>query len=106
MTLRIGLISDTHGLLRPEALAALAGCDRIFVYAIHDLAELDIDPRAAGVRVVVSGPSHKPLVRERDGVLYMNPGSAGPRRFTLPIAVGELLVDGTSVAARIIELGV
>lgn len=152
--MRIGLISDTHGLLRPEALAALAGCERIvhggdignrgiivdleriapvtavrgnndrepwassiaeterfeirgiFVYAIHDLAELDIDPRAAGVRVVVCGHSHKPLVQERDGVLYVNPGSAGPRRFTLPIAVGELLVDGTSVSARIIELGV
>ncbi len=152
MTLRVGLISDTHGLLRPEAFAALSGCERIvhggdignpgiiadleriapvnavrgnndhgpwaaaiaetdlfeiggiFVYAIHDLAEFDIDPRAAGVRVVVSGHSHRPLVQERDGVLYVNPGSAGPRRFTLPIAVGELLVDGTSVSARIIEL--
>ncbi|NVM88395.1 metallophosphoesterase family protein [Variovorax sp. SG517] len=150
--LRIGLISDTHGLLRPEALAFLEGSDFIVhggdignagilealaaiapltvvrgnndreawadriaetelakfgdvsVYAIHDLAQLDIDPRAAGVRVVVSGHSHKPKVEEREGVLYVNPGSAGPRRFRLPISVAELIVDGAAVTARIVLL--
>jgi uncharacterized protein len=150
--LRVGLISDTHGLLRPEARAFLYGCDYIvhggdighpgileelsllapvtavrgnndtgswaeqlceteflkvgglFVYAIHDLAQIDIDPIAAGVRVVVSGHSHKPLVEERNGVLYVNPGSSGPRRFKLPIAFGELLVTGSTVSARIVEL--
>ena len=150
--LRVGLISDTHGLLRPEALAFLEGSDRIvhggdicdvgvlealaavapvtavrgnndhgswasrlretelfqvgevFVYAIHDLAHLDIEPRSAGVQVVVSGHSHKPSVERRDGVLYVNPGSAGPRRFKLPISVGELTVTGSSVSARIVEL--
>lgn len=152
MTVRIGLISDTHGLLRPEALAWLEGSDFIvhggdigsqdildqlaqiapvtavrgnndrdgwamqvpeteflqvgdlFIYALHDLALLDIDPAAAGVRVVVTGHSHKPLVEEREGVLYVNPGSAGPRRFTLPISAGELIVDGAQVRARIEQL--
>ena len=149
---RVGLISDTHGLLRPEARSFLQGCHyivhggdignaaileelatlapitavrgnndtgpwaqaireseflqvgEVFVYAIHDLAQLDIDPRAAGVRVVVSGHSHKPLVEERDAILYVNPGSAGPRRFRLPIAVGELVISGASVSARTVEL--
>jgi uncharacterized protein len=149
---RIGLISDTHGLLRPQALDFLRGSDLIvhggdigdasildalaaiapltavrgnndradwaasiaetemlqvgehFLYAIHDLAELDIDPAAAGVRVVVSGHSHQPRVEERGGVLYVNPGSAGPRRFRLPIAVAELIVDGDAMSARIVEL--
>ena len=150
--LRVGLISDTHGLLRPAAAAFLQGSDvivhagdicdptvlerlaaiapvtavrgnndrgdwarrlhetefvqagAISIYAIHDLAELDIEPRAAGVKVVVSGHSHRPLIEERDGVLYVNPGSAGPRRFRLPIALGELLIDGDAVSARITEL--
>ena len=150
--LRIGLISDTHGLLRPEALAFLAGSDHIvhggdicapevlaalaaiapvtavrgnndrgdwaarlreselvqagdvWLYAIHDRAQIDIDPVAAGVAVVVFGHSHQPSVEERDGVLYVNPGSAGPRRFRLPISVGELTVVGRSVAARTVEL--
>jgi len=150
--LRVGLISDTHGLLRPQALDFLRGSDLIvhggdicdgailaalaaiapviavrgnndhgawaerlreselfqvgdaFVYAIHDVAAIDIDPRAAGVQVVVSGHSHRPSVRRDDGVLYVNPGSAGPRRFKLPISVGELTVDGTSVEARTLEL--
>jgi uncharacterized protein len=150
--MRIALISDTHGLLRPEALAILKGSDaiihggdigdagildelaaiapltavrgnndkgvwaeslceteliqfgEIWVYVIHDLAELDIDPVAAGVHVVVSGHSHKPMIHERDGVLYVNPGSAGPRRFKLPIAAAELMMDGGSVRARIIDL--
>lgn len=149
---RIGLISDTHGLLRPEALAFLRGCDAIVhggdigdaaileqlgalapvtavrgnndhgpwaarlcdtelfeagglcLYAVHDLTDLDIDPVAAGVRVVVSGHSHKPMVSTREGVLYVNPGSAGPRRFTLPIAAGELLLDGDAVGVRVVNL--
>ena len=151
--MRVGLISDTHGLLRPEVLAFLAGSDHIvhggdvcdpqvldalravapvtavrgnndrgawaealreselvrldgvFVYAIHDLSEIDIEPRAAGVRVVVSGHSHRPSVEERDGVLYVNPGSAGPRRFRLPISAGELAVEGDRVSARIVTFG-
>jgi putative phosphoesterase len=150
--LRVGLISDTHGLLRPEAKVFLRGSDFIIhggdicdpgileelaalapvsavrgnndsggwaqrlhetqmlqigevcIFAIHDLAQLDFEPSAHGVRVVVSGHSHKPLVEERNGVLYANPGSAGPRRFKLPIAAGELLIDGCSVSARIVEL--
>jgi putative phosphoesterase len=151
--LRIGLISDTHGLLRPEALAFLAGCDHIIhggdiggpeildglaavapltvvrgnndtaawtrtipataridldgvgIYVIHDLKELDIDPRAAGVRVVMSGHSHRPSSAERGGTLYVNPGSAGRRRFSLPISVGELLIDDGKVAVRLVTLG-
>jgi len=149
---RIGLISDTHGLLRPEALAFLRGCEHIVhggdigdaailealaaiapltavrgnndqapwaeavpetalvelgglrLYAIHDLAQLDIDPVAAGVKVVVSGHSHRPRAEERDGVLYVNPGSAGPRRFRLPISAAELLIDGGALTPRIVEL--
>lgn len=151
--IRAGLISDTHGQLRPEAIAFLQGCDCIvhggdigdpaildtlaeiapvtavrgnndkgewarrlrhtemlrvgdaWLYVVHDLAELDIDPAAAGVRVVVSGHSHRPLVEERDGVLYVNPGSAGPRRFSLPISAGELVVDGGEVSARTVRIG-
>ena len=152
MKARVGLISDTHGLLRPEALAFLRGSDFIVhagdighaaileqlqrlapltavrgnndrgpwaksiaetqvlqlgemcVYVLHNLAELDVDPVAAGFRVVVSGHSHNPRIDERGGVLYVNPGSSGPRRFKLPIAVGELQVAGPSVKARIVEL--
>jgi uncharacterized protein len=149
---RVGLISDTHGILRPEARAFLRGCDHIlhggdiggpdilqqlsaiatttavrgnndkgswagslsemevvqfgevFVYVIHDLAHLDIEPKAAGVSVVVSGHSHRPLIQERDDVLYVNPGSAGPRRFKLPIAIGELNIVGNSITPRIVTL--
>ena len=152
--LRVGLISDTHGLLRPEAKTFLHGCDfivhggdigspnilkelselapvtavrgnndkanwadelsqdeflqlgDIFIYVIHDLADLQIDPLAAGVRVVVSGHSHVPGVRESDGVLFVNPGSSGPRRFKQPISIGELVVEGNSVSAHIHELAV
>lgn len=153
---RIGVISDTHGLLRPQARAFLAGCDHIVhagdvcdasvlaalstiapvtavrgnndvgpwaaalketarvrfdqvdVYVIHDLAriDIDIDAAVAGVRVVVSGHSHRPLVQERQGVLYLNPGSAGPRRFTLPISIGELVVAGDAVSARTVPLDI
>jgi uncharacterized protein len=127
--LRVGLISDTHDLVRAEALAFLAGSDTAvrgnndrgawadalreselvqvadaWLYAIHDRARIDLDPAAADVRVVVFGHSHKPLVDDRDGVLWVNPGSAGPRRFRLPISVGELLVDGSHVSARTVEL--
>lgn len=150
---RVGLISDTHGLLRPEAIAFLRGSDFIvhagdigdanvlnelralapvtavrgnndkgawakaisetevlqigdvLIYVLHNLAELDLDPVAAGFQVVVSGHSHHPLVEERDGVLYVNPGSSGPRRFKLPIAVAELEVSGPSVKAKVVELG-
>ena len=151
-TLRVALLSDTHGLMRGEVRTFAAGCDYIihggdigsaqildelatvaplfavrgnndtqewaarlpetemiriggaFVYVIHDLSQLDIEPHAAGVQVIVSGHSHKPLVEERDGILYVNPGSCGPRRFKLPISVGELVVAGAQVSARTIEL--
>jgi hypothetical protein len=153
-SLRVGLISDTHDLLRPEAKEFLRGSDRIihagdicspqildelaeiapvtavrgnndrgswagrlgntelvqigaiFVYALHDVAQLDLDPEAAGVRVVVFGHSHKPLVERRAGILFVNPGSAGPRRFKLPIALGELTISGECVSARTVEFPV
>ena len=76
----------------------------IFVYVIHDLAGLDIDPEAAGVRVVVSGHSHRPKIEERGAVLFVNPGSCGPRRFTLPIAIGEIIVSGNGAQARVVDL--
>ena len=149
---RVGLISDTHGLLRPEAVAFLRGSDQIvhggdigsedvlhelatlapvtavrgnndtgpwagavpstgvlqvggvFIYVVHDLGDLDLDPVAAGFQVVVSGHSHRPSVVERDGVLYVNPGSSGPRRFKLRITVGELTVVDHAVRARVVEL--
>jgi len=150
----IGLISDTHGLLRPEAVAALAGVDLIVhggdigkaavlvelkriapvaaikgnvdtgdwarripdfrrvkvgehtLYVIHNVHELDFDPAARRLRVVVSGHSHKPLITHTNGVLFVNPGSAGPRRFKLPVAVGKIFVDGPDVRAKIVELSV
>ena len=150
--LRVGLVSDTHGLLRPQVRAFLVGCDyiihggdvggaeildelaaiasliavrgnndtepwaerlpgtelirvgNVFVYVIHNLAELDVDPIAAGVRIVVSGHSHIPKVEERGGTLYVNPGSCGPRRFKLPISVGEIIVSGSTVKARLVEI--
>lgn len=151
---RVGLISDTHGLLRAEAMAALRGSDHLIhagdignaailqrlstiapltavrgnndignwadsvpetqqvefrgvhVYVIHDLATLAIDPRAAGIDVVVSGHSHRPRCERRQGVLYVNPGSAGPRRFRLPIGVGILTIDGARIDAKPITLHV
>ena len=86
----------------PETAVLEAGGARIFV--IHDLAGLSIDPAAQGFAVVVSGHSHKPLVREQDGVLYVNPGSAGPRRFKLPIGVGYLTVRRGKATAKLLQL--
>lgn len=147
---RLTLISDTHGLLRPEvvdfvrgsarivhagdigdpaildALSALApltvvrgnndlgpwaealadtetiAVEGVLLHVLHDLATLDLDPAAAGIGVVVSGHSHKPRIERRDGVLYVNPGSVGPRRFSLPIAAAELVIEGGEATARIV----
>jgi putative phosphoesterase len=153
--MRIGLISDTHNLLRDEARQALAGVDHILhagdvctravldsleaiapvsavrgnndhgewanalpetavvpiggvrILVVHDLATLAIDPPAAAIDVVVSGHSHRPRVEKRDGVLYVNPGSAGPRRFRLPISVGFLeIADAGRIDATLQELRV
>jgi putative phosphoesterase len=148
----IGVISDTHGLLRPEALTALAGSDVIIhagdigdpailsaleqiapvtvirgnidrepwarelpavnvlqvsltsIYVLHDLAQLDMKPEAAGFAAVVYGHSHKPKKEVKNGVLYFNPGSAGPRRFRLPISVGRLTIRNKTISAEIVEL--
>jgi putative phosphoesterase len=148
----VGVISDTHGLLRWEAEAALAKVDHIIhagdiggpeiierlqriapltvvrgnndkgawadhlpasaivdiggqrLYVLHDIKELDIDPVADGFAAVIAGHSHKPSVSEKDGVLFLNPGSAGPRRFSLPIAVAKLFVDDGAVRAEICTL--
>lgn len=150
--LKIGLIADTHGLLRPQALAALQDVDHLIhagdiggrqilaelerispisvvrgnndgetwadgipehltlrfgaisLYVLHDLKQLAIDPRAEGIDVVIAGHSHKPLQEERDGVLYLNPGSAGPRRFKLPVGVGLLHIEGDQFRAELITL--
>lgn len=151
--MNIGLISDTHGLLRPEAVRALQGADFIIhagdiggpeileelrriapvrairgnvdreawakqlpetdvieiadrmIYVIHNVHDLDLNPRAAGFACVVSGHSHQSASEVRDGVLYFNPGSAGPRRFKLPISIGRLLVEGKSIRGEIVILG-
>ena len=86
----------------PETEVVEAG--GVLIYILHNIDELDLDPAAAGFKVVVTGHSHKPAVREKDGVLYVNPGSAGPRRFTLPIALGRLTVADGAVSAQLIEL--
>lgn len=78
----------------------------VSIYMLHDLKEIDISPSGAGFRVVVSGHSHKPSVEERKGVLYVNPGSAGPRRFRLPVSAALLGVTGEAVNVRVIELSV
>ena len=153
-TRRIGVISDTHGLVRPEAIQVLNGVDLILhagdigtpqvlqelktiapvvavsgnndtgewmndlpqrevvkaggvhIFMLHNLQEIDLDPAAAGFRVVVSGHSHRPSVEERHGIVYVNPGGAGPRRFKLPISVVRLTIEGAAVSGRIIELSV
>jgi hypothetical protein len=96
--------NDTQPWAARLPLTEMIRVGNVFVYVIHDLAELDIDPGAAGVRVVVSGHSHQPMMEERDGILYVNPGSSGPRRFKLPISVGEIIVSGTAVRARLVHL--
>ena len=154
MTFRIGVISDTHGLLRPEAIVALGGVDLIvhagdvgapeilgqlrliaptcavrgnvdrgewatalperdvvpvgnrLLYVLHDLNELDLDPVAAGFAAVISGHSHQPREDWRHGVLFLNPGSAGPRRFTLPVTLSLLRVADEVIAHERIDLPV
>jgi uncharacterized protein len=148
----IGVISDTHGLLRPEALAALQGSEyiihagdigdpaileslkeiapvtavrgnidrgiwtgkipltshlqveRLSIYVLHDLSQLDLKPEAARFAAVVFGHSHMPKIEERNGVLYFNPGSAGPRRFKLPVSIGKILVNDKGVHGEIVNL--
>ena len=150
----VGLISDTHGMLRPEVGDALPESDfiihagdighfeiieqlsrvapvtavrgnndrgawaselqetevlnvgEVFIYVVHDLSQLDIDPVAAGFHAVVSGHSHQPKISERNGVLYVNPGSAGPHRFSLPVSIGHLAISGINVHPRLVTLGV
>ena len=148
----LGVISDTHGLLRPEAVEALRGTDGILhagdvgapeilealakiapvtavrgnidtaswaralpetevveaggalIYMLHDLGQLDLKPEAAGFRVVIYGHSHQPQIEEKNGVLYFNPGSAGPRRFHLPVSVGKLMIKAGTARAELVEL--
>ncbi len=152
--MNIGVISDTHGLIRPEVVEALIGCGLILhagdigsrsvldalraiapvvavrgncdrgpwaqefqetevveadghlIYLLHNLNEIDLDPAASGFRVVISGHSHNPSRQERNGILYLNPGSAGHRRFKLPVTVARLRIDTIHVEAEIIELQV
>ena len=148
----IGVISDTHGLLRPEVFKAFIGVDLIlhagdigtpeileqlrslapviavrgntdngdwanaisesevtragsvYIYMLHDLNEMTVSPADAGFQVVVAGHSHQPLIERREGVLFINPGSAGPRRFRLPVSVARLTIEGTATIAEVIEL--
>ena len=148
----VGVISDTHGLLRPQAIAALRGSDYIIhardvgdpailtelsgiapitavrgnvdrerwardlpatnvlqlngvaIYVLHDLAELDLDPRSANFAAVIFGHSHRPSQEMRNGVLFFNPGAAGPRRFTLPVTIGRLGVGSAAVSGEILTL--
>ena len=150
--MNIGVISDTHALLRPEALVALRGSDHIIhagdvgdpeiieklqvlapvtavrgnvdkgawasklpetetvevgdicIYVVHDLAKLDVKPEAAGFNVVIYGHSHIPKQETRNGVLYFNPGSAGPRRFKLPVTAGKLVLEQAKVRAEIVHI--
>jgi putative phosphoesterase len=148
----IGIISDTHGLLRPEAVQLLEGSDHIIhagdigspeivpalqriapvtairgnidkqawarrfpetevanlagmqLYVVHDVDALDLNPRTAGFAAVISGHSHQPKQEIKDGVLYFNPGSAGPRRFKLPVTVGRLEIDRDGLRAEVLEI--
>ena len=150
----IGLISDTHGLVRPEALKALEGVDllihagdigtpeviqtlraiasvvavrgnidqapwartfpeeqvvkvgRTSIYVLHDVQQMERNPSIEGLHAVVSGHSHCPSIKWRNGVLFVNPGSAGPRRFKLPVSVGRIRITGSSIDGEIIELNV
>ncbi len=151
---RVGVISDTHGLLRPEAVQALEGTELIihagdvgkpevlealrqvarvvavrgnidtglwaqelpetavaevdgaWLYVLHDVKQLDLDPLSAGFRGVICGHSHRPSIEEKNGMLYVNPGSAGPRRFKLPVSVALLESDKNKLDARLVELRV
>lgn len=148
----VGIISDTHGLLRPEALELLRGSEHIIhagdigspeiipelekiapvtairgnidvqpwarkfpatevaevggvlLYVIHDVNDLDLKPESAGLAAVISGHSHKPKQEVRDGVLYFNPGSAGPRRFKLPISMGRMEISSAGIVATVQEI--
>jgi putative phosphoesterase len=148
----LGVISDTHGLLRREAVEALRGADRILhagdigdpeildtlaqiapvtavrgnvdteswaqalpqtevveigvvsIYMLHDLGKLNLKPEAAGIHAVIYGHSHQPKIEMRKGVLYFNPGSAGPRRFQLPVSVGKLRIEDGKIKAELVEL--
>jgi putative phosphoesterase len=148
----VGVISDTHGLLRPEAVAALRGSDLVIhagdvgapaildllrgvapviavrgnvdrqawaatlpttevvevggatIYVLHDLNDLGLDARAAGFRAVIAGHSHRPSIEERDGVVFLNPGSAGPRRFSLPVTLARILVRGGTLEPTLVDL--
>ncbi len=150
----LGVISDTHGLIRPEAIKALEGVEMIIhagdigtpqvldtlqaiapviavrgnndkgdwvhalsetevvqvggvsLYVLHDVKTLDLDPGAAGFHAVISGHSHQPAMAKRQGILYLNPGSAGPRRFKLPISVARVIIHGGTVDAQLLELAV
>jgi putative phosphoesterase len=97
---------DTQGrcaTLPATELIELGGCD---IYMVHAIEDLDVNPRAAGLRMVVYGHSHQPSVEERGGVLYLNPGSAGPRRFSLPVTVALVRVGAGKPSAEIVELEV
>jgi hypothetical protein len=148
----VGVISDTHGLLREEAIAVLRGCELIIhagdigsaqilnelrslapvkavrgnidtepwartlpefdvveigelsIYVLHDLKQLDLKPDAAGFAAVISGHSHKPSIESKSGVLYLNPGSAGPRRFRLPITLARMKIATRTISAEVIDL--
>ena len=150
--MRIGIISDTHGLLRPEAIKQLAGADHIIhagdigapevieglrriapitairgnidvgewakdypdselvvlggrsLYVLHNLKEIKLDPAASGFDVIISGHSHRPKIETKNGVLYVNPGSAGPRRFKLPIAVAIIALSDGLIVPQILEI--
>lgn len=148
----IGIIADTHGLLRPEAIAAFAGVDHVvhagdvgspdvlatlaeiapvtavrgnndhgpwaaalpltnvlelpsaLLYVVHELDMLDLDPKAAGIRAVITGHSHRPVAEMRSDVLYLNPGSAGPRRFSLPVSAARLRITNDRLDHELIDL--
>ncbi len=152
IAMHIGVISDTHGLLRPEVIEALRGSERIIhagdvgaaeilerlakvapvtairgnvdkgawarrlpetevlevggisIYVLHDLAELDLKPEAAGFAAVISGHSHIPKQEVRAAVLYFNPGSAGPKRFKLPVTLGRLIIESGKVRGEIVKI--
>jgi putative phosphoesterase len=152
MSFTVGILSDTHGLLRPEVEQALSGCQHIlhagdvgdaqvlsrlgriapvmavrgnmdhgswssplpiremveiegiFFYILHDLHQLDLDPSAAGIHVVVSGHTHQPKIIQKNGVIYLNPGSAGQRRFNFPVSIARVRIERGAAIPRLVEL--